>query len=77
MTYDTDWVRSHFERVGDDEWRRMTGSPSARVKLAVQCPHLSKCVGRGDRVLGVGVEARREPSCVDMGTHLITVCRRP
>jgi SAM-dependent methyltransferase len=59
MAYDADWVRSHYEGAGDDEWSRLTGSPSARIKLAVHNHYLHEQIAPGDRVLEIGAGAGR------------------
>ena len=38
---------------------------------------IAKDNGKWDQLIQMEIEAAAEPGCLDIGTHLIAVCRRP
>ncbi len=57
--YDPDWVRSHYDAYGMQEWDRWDESPVERVKFHVHLHYLQQHVRSGDRVLEIGAGAGR------------------
>lgn len=52
--YNPDWVRAHYDEMGDREWERFSKSPADEVSLFIHTHYLRQFVRPGWRVLDVG-----------------------
>ena len=68
--YDAKWVEQFYDDYGEKEWERLVKDPESEVKL-----HVHRY--QWQQVLEMELEACREPGCLDLGTHLIAVTRKP
>ena len=69
--YDAAWVRQFYDDYGEKEWGRLVKDPVNEVRLHVHRRYLWR------QLLEMEIEACREPGCLDMGTHIIAVVRKP
>lgn len=52
--YNPDWVRAHYDEMGDREWERFSKGPADEVSLFIHTHYLRQFVRPGWRVLDVG-----------------------
>jgi SAM-dependent methyltransferase len=49
-----DRVRRHYDRLGDEEWNRLTGTVAGRVSLEIHTRFIDRWLPAGARVLEIG-----------------------
>jgi ubiquinone/menaquinone biosynthesis C-methylase UbiE len=70
--YDPDWIRGHYDKLGEDEWHRWDRTPADGVKLHIHCHYLRQHIKSGDRVLDLGAGPGRFTQVLaDLGVKVV------
>jgi len=73
VTYDPDWVRSYYDRLGSREWERWDASPVEQVKFEVHLYYLRQYLAATDRILEIGAGPGRFTQQLAKTTNKIVV----
>ena len=57
--YDPQWITNYFDEDLENEWERLTKTPTSEIKLFIHTHYLKRYVRCGDLVLEVGAGAGR------------------
>lgn len=55
--YNPQWVTNYFDEDLENEWERLTKTPTSEVKLFIHTHYLKEYIRQGDLVLEVGAGA--------------------
>ena len=57
--YDSDWVRTYYNKYGEKEWERWDKSPVQQIKFEVHLYYLQRYIQKNNRILEIGAGAGR------------------
>jgi len=70
--YSPEWIATHYDEYGEQEWERFTRSPADEVSLFLHTHYLEQFVKPGSRVLDIGAGPGRFTQIMaDMGCHVV------